>query len=155
MSAEDQTRVQQAYQAYIEHTLQSIVNFLGEDTEVDRIWVYTDMAFGGISSHPFFRLHDEFYNHGDLEAADPSNDYDHEALVEEIADTNTDVELVQACRAAGAVPERIITVYNPQSGELESQWDYEGVLLDDGDNTGRALDRWIRTMGGKTIYAKD
>lgn len=155
MSADDQTLVQQAYQAYIEHTLQAIVNFLGEDSQVDRIWVYTDMAFGGISSHPFFRLHDGFYNHGDIEHADPDHDYDHEALVDEIADTDTDVDLVQACRAADAVPERIITVYDPESGELESQWDYEGVLLGEGDNTGRALDRWIRTMGGKTINAKE
>ncbi|MGA4508502.1 hypothetical protein ACQB6R_09575 [Propionibacteriaceae bacterium G1746] len=154
MSADAREAVQQAYQAYIEHTLQAMVNFVGEDTDVDRLWVYTDMAFETITSHPFFRLNDQFVNHGELEAADPDHEHDAWALVDEIADTSTDLELVQACRDTGSVPQRIISVYDPESGELSASWDYEDVLQGEDDNSARALDRWIITMGGKPIVGQ-
>ncbi|MGA4669645.1 hypothetical protein ACPCG0_07620 [Propionibacteriaceae bacterium Y1923] len=152
MSSDAQAGVQQAYQAYIEHTLQAMVDFLGEDSPVDRLWVYTDMAHETITSHPFFRLDGQFLHHGELAEADPDNEYDVWALVDDIGDTSTDLDLVRACRAAGDVPQRIISVYDPTSGELDSEWDYEDVLLDDQDNSSRAMDRWIRTMGGTPIH---
>ena len=153
MSSKAQGNVQQAYQAYIEETLQIVVNYIDGNPEVDRIWIYTDMGHQTIQSSPFFRFRGGFYNHGDLPKADPDNEYDIVALV--MAGSDSDLDFVDACRAAGAVPERIITTYDPQTGELESQWDYEGVKIGEDDNYGRALDRWIRSMGGKPIYAKE
>jgi len=62
---------------------------------------------------------------------------------------------VDALRASGRVPERIITTHHP-SGELTaSQWDYEGVLENPEESYGQARDRWIRQMGGKPIFSNE
>ena len=148
-------QVQLAYQRYIENTLQIMVNYIDGNPGVDRIWIYTDMGHQTIQSNSFFRFRGEFYDHNDLADAIEFPELDVLWLIDEVAAQTVQLDLVRACRAAGAVPERIITTYDPQTGELESQWDYEGVKIGEDDNYGRALDRWIRSMGGKPIYAKE
>ena len=155
MKDDARAAAQIAYQNYVQHMLQAMVNFVGDNPDVNRMWLYTNMAHQTIQSYPFFRFEDGFYGYAELQDVDPDNDHDVDALLDEMEDSNADVELVRACRAAGAVPERIITTYDPHTGELESQWDYEGIKISEDDNYGRALDRWIRSMGGKPIFARE
>ena len=154
MNEDVQQRVQVAYANYSRMVLQAMVNYVEGDPDVAKMWVYTDMSHEAIETTPFFLYKGRMYNHGDIGQADASREYDPWRLLDQFED-DVEFELVNACRAAGAVPERIITTYDPQTGELESQWDYEGVKLSEDDNYGRALDRWIRSMGGKPIFARE
>ena len=148
-------QVQSAYENYSRDMLQLMVNYIEGNPEVDRIWLYTDMNNDTIQTNPFFRFQGRTLDHNDIADEDTSHEYDIWELMNELAKSSSQVELLRACRAAGAVPERIITTYDPHTGELESQWDYEGVKISEDDTYGRALDRWIRSMGGKPIYAKE
>ena len=154
MTEDAEEQVKSAYEGYSRMALQAMVDYINGNPEVDRMWVYTDMGHEKISTMPFFRYRGGFYNHADINDADPSREYDPWELISNF-DRESQLSLVDACRAAGAVPERIITTYDPHTGELESQWDYEGVKISEDDTYGRALDRWIRSMGGKPIYARE
>ena len=154
MTQTPQDRVKLAYEAYSQLVLQAMVNYVEGDPRVDRMWVYTDMSYEAIETSPFFRFEARMVNHGEIGQLDSSREYDPWGLLDAI-DMDVEQELVQACREAGAVPERIITVYNVDTGELDSQWDYEGVLQGEDDTHGRAMDRWIRSMGGQPIYAAE
>ena len=154
MNEDAHQRVKTAYENYSRMVLQAMINYVDGDPDVDRMWVYTHMGHEVIETTPFFRYKGRMYNHGEIGEADTSREYDPWQLLDQFED-DVEFELVNACRAAGAVPERIITTYDPHTGDLESQWDYEGVKIGDDDTYGRARDRWIRSMGGKPIFAKE
>ena len=153
MNAQAQRDVKTAFEAYTKAALQAMLNYAAPIAGIDRMWVYTDMGYEAIETAPFFRHQGDFVDHGDLAEMDPDGDHDQFELMRSFKTTG--LKLVRACRAAGAVPERIITTYDPQTGDLESQWDYEGVKIGEDDTYGRARDRWIRSMGGKPIFAKE
>lgn len=151
--SENQLQVQQAYEAYTREILQMMVNYIDGNPEVDRIWLYTDLNNDTIQTYPFFRFRGQFLDHNDIAEADDSHEYDVWALMDELAAAPTQVELLRACRGLGERPDRIITVYDPQEGELSSEWHYtEDVLVGPDDNYGRALDRWITSMGGEPVF---
>lgn len=99
----------------------------------------------------FFRFDGAVLRSGQLPKIDSSREYDQFQFVEECAG-QVPRELVRALRAAPEFPERIITVYDPESGKMQAKWDYEGVLQRPDDTYGRARDRWIADMGGDSIF---
>ena len=94
--------------------LQAMVNYVDGDPDVDRMWIYTDTSHEAIETIPFFRFQWQVVNHGQIGDLDNSREYDQWELLDQI-DVNVEQELISACREAGAVPERIITVFKPES----------------------------------------
>ena len=154
MSTDPQERIKLAYEAYTRMVLQAAVNYIEGDEAVDRIWIYTDLGHEAIETALFFRFNGTFCSHSKIGEVDTSREYDPHGLLAEFED-EVEFELVDALREGPDFPERIITVYNPQSGELDSEWDYEDVLdpNDDRDTYGKARDRWIKQMGGKPVFS--
>lgn len=150
MSQESQDRVRHAYEAYTQMVLQAMVNYVEGDEAVDRMWIYTAFDNDIIETAPFFRYQGQLRNHGDIAQADTSRAYDPWALLDAFED-EVEVELLDALRAYGEVPQRIITIYNPIEGGLDSEWDYEGVLTGPEDSYGLARDRWIQSLGGTPL----
>ncbi|OYN88991.1 hypothetical protein [Parenemella sanctibonifatiensis] len=150
MSEASNEQVQHAYEAYTKHTLQTAVNYIEGDPAVDTIWIYTLISHGALETTAFFRFNGKFVDAYDLAEADANRDYDPHQLVSDLA-RDEHRALGKALKLLPQPPERIITTYNPQSGEVKGDWDYGGVILDEDDTPGRARDRWITSMGGTPL----
>ena len=145
------SRVQESFEAYVEMVLQAMVNYVDGDERVDRMWIYTNMLNGVIGTTPFFRFDGAFVSSSKLATIDSSREYNPRDIMLALDRTVTS-EFLSACKAAGTVPERVITEFEPAAGSVRSSWDYEGVLSGPDDNSGTAMDRWIVSMGGQPIY---
>lgn len=150
MSEASNEQVQQAYEAYTQHTLQTAVNYIEGDPAVDTIWIYTLINHGALETTVYFRHNGTFVSSAGLANQDSSRTYDKYEFLEACTG-DEHRELGQALKLLPQPPERIITTYNPQSGEVKGDWDYEGVILDEDDTPGRARDRWITSMGGTPL----
>ncbi|NNG21085.1 hypothetical protein HJ590_16260 [Naumannella sp. ID2617S] len=151
MSEASNEQVQQAYEAYTKHTLQAAVNYIEGDPAVDTIWIYTMISHGALETTVYFRHNGTFVSSAGLANQDSSRTYDKYEFLEACTG-DEHRELGQALKLLPQPPERIITTYNPTSGELKGDWEYEGVLAAADDNALTARDQWIESMGGKPVF---
>ncbi len=151
MSEASNEQVQHAYEAYTKHTLQAAVNYIEGDPAVDTIWIYTLISHGALETTVYFRHNGTFVSSAGLANQDSSRTYDKYEFLEACTG-DEHRELGQALKLLPQPPERIITTYNPTSGELKGDWEYEGVLAAADDNALTARDQWIESMGGKRVF---
>lgn len=153
MSDQANPAIKAAFERYIVGALQAAVDFLGEDTDADTIWIYTAMSPDTISTFACFSISGQFYKAQDVPADQHDPEWDGNELINELDPETDGLDLLDSFEGAQEVPDRIVTRYRVVEGGMASEWEYD--VLDPtnpDDNADDARDRWIKKMGGKPIF---
>lgn len=116
--------VYEAFEAYVMSVLQQCVNFLGEQHSCQKVLVYTGFGAEGVRTFVDFVAQGHLVSPADADGLRAARDYTPQELM---AQVNGDAQhsLLTAVREAEKVPHHIVISYDPSTGRMESDWDYD------------------------------